>query len=200
MVRDGEKPKPNAKRPKPGPTVARSGTLLKESEALIGLSSGLTISVEELQELYARRYTPFRRGAAAIIGDESAAHDVVQDAFARALTNRRKFRGGSAEAWVWRIVERVAFDYRRSRSRIFEPVDEIGAEVIFDASDDAVVAEGIARLPPRQRLVVFLRYFADLSYAEIARVCGIAEGTVAATLAHAHDELRVLLEPEAVDQ
>jgi DNA-directed RNA polymerase specialized sigma24 family protein len=42
--------------------------------------------------------------------------------------------------------------------------------------------------------VVFLRYFADLSYAEIARLCGIEEGTVAATLAQAHAELKLALE------
>ena len=39
------------------------------------------------------------------------------------------------------------------------------------------------------RLIVFLRYFADLSYAEIASLCDISEGTVAATLSHAHADL-----------
>jgi DNA-directed RNA polymerase specialized sigma24 family protein len=43
---------------------------------------------------------------------------------------------------------------------------------------------------------VFLRYFADLSYAEIASLCEIAEGTVAATLSHARADLREHLEPE----
>jgi DNA-directed RNA polymerase specialized sigma24 family protein len=42
--------------------------------------------------------------------------------------------------------------------------------------------------------VVFLRYFADLSYTEIAFVCGISEGTVAATLAQAHTALREQLD------
>ncbi|MBD0329654.1 MAG: sigma-70 family RNA polymerase sigma factor [Thermoleophilia bacterium] len=37
---------------------------------------------------------------------------------------------------------------------------------------------------------MFLRYFADLSYAEIAEACGMKEGTVAATLAQAHADLR----------
>jgi RNA polymerase sigma-70 factor (ECF subfamily) len=53
-------------------------------------------------------------------------------------------------------------------------------------------------LPPRRRLVVFLRYFADLPYAEIAAIAGISEGTVAATLAQAHEELLGLLDGKEV--
>ena len=45
--------------------------------------------------------------------------------------------------------------------------------------------EALRALPPRRRLVFFLRYFADLSYEEIAAACGISEGTVAAALAQA---------------
>jgi hypothetical protein len=60
------------------------------------------------------RYRSFRHGAAAIVGDYERAHDVVQEAFARALGARRGFRGGSPEAWLWRIVEREALDARRA--------------------------------------------------------------------------------------
>jgi RNA polymerase sigma factor (sigma-70 family) len=56
----------------------------------------------------------------------------------------------------------------------------------------------VRALPPRRRLVVFLRYFADLSYAEIAVIAGVSEGTVAATLAQAHGELLGLLDGEEV--
>jgi RNA polymerase sigma factor (sigma-70 family) len=160
----------------------------------------MAITPEELKELYRRRYAPFRRGAAAILGDHDAAHDVVQDAFARALVKRRSFRGGSAEAWVWRIVERAAFDHRSAFGRVSTLLADVDAQVVADAAADPDLAEAIARLAPRQRTMIFLRYFADLSYADIARVCAVAEGTVAATLAHAHRELRSSLEPEVVDQ
>jgi RNA polymerase sigma factor (sigma-70 family) len=54
---------------------------------------------------------------------------------------------------------------------------------------DPELAAALRALSPRRKLVVFLRYFADLSYAEIAEACGMSEGTVAATLAQARAEL-----------
>jgi RNA polymerase sigma factor (sigma-70 family) len=46
--------------------------------------------------------------------------------------------------------------------------------------------------------VIFLRYFADLSYREVAEIVGVSEGTVAATLSQAHRELAMRLEREEV--
>jgi RNA polymerase sigma factor (sigma-70 family) len=63
---------------------------------------------------------------------------------------------------------------------------------------DPELAAAIRRLPPRRRLIVFLRYFGDLSYEAIGELCGISEGTVGAALAQAHEELRRELQPEAV--
>jgi RNA polymerase sigma factor (sigma-70 family) len=156
------------------------------------------ISAAELEDVYHRRYAGFRAGAAALIGDDDVAHDLVQDAFARALAGREGFRGGSAEAWVWRIVERRAIDVRRAAGRTRAVEDDFPSELI-DPADDPVLAAAVSRLAPRRRLVVFLRYYADLSYGDIARICGIAEGTVAATLAQAHDDLRVALEEREVN-
>jgi RNA polymerase sigma factor (sigma-70 family) len=54
--------------------------------------------------------------------------------------------------------------------------------------------EQISRLPERQRLALFLRYFADLSYDGIAEAVDVSPGTVAATLNAAHRALRRRLE------
>ena len=61
---------------------------------------------------------------------------------------------------------------------------------------DPELAEAVKKLPPRRRLIVFLRYFADLSYDEIADICGISEGTVGAALAHARSALAEQLATE----
>ncbi|MGH7124361.1 MAG: RNA polymerase sigma factor, partial [Stellaceae bacterium] len=61
--------------------------------------------VEDLEALYRERLPEFTRAAAAIAGDEEAGRDAVQEAFAKALRKRRRFRAqGNLEAWVWAII------------------------------------------------------------------------------------------------
>jgi DNA-directed RNA polymerase specialized sigma24 family protein len=74
-------------------------------------------SVEEIERVYRVRYAPFARATAALLGDEQRAHDAVQEGFAHALTRRRQFRGGSLEAWVWKIVVRRRKTYDGGPSR-----------------------------------------------------------------------------------
>lgn len=146
--------------------------------------------------MYRDRYAPFRRAVAAVVGEERA-HDAVQEGFARALTRRKQFRGGSLEAWVWRIVVRQVINLRR------RPLEQLEAELAVDlvaADRDPELVAAIRRLPPRRRLIVFLRYFGDLSYEAIGELCGISAGTVGATLAQAHEELRRELQAEGVKQ
>jgi RNA polymerase sigma-70 factor, ECF subfamily len=155
----------------------------------------MATSAEEIERVYRRRYAPFTCAIAALLGDEQRAHDAVQEGFARALTRRRQFRGGSLEAWVWRIVVRQALDLRR------RPVEGLADDVAVDrvtSGQDPELASAIRRLPPRRRLIVFLRYFGDLSYDSIGELCGISAGTVGAALAQAHEELRRELQPEEV--
>ena len=61
---------------------------------------------------------------------------------------------------------------------------------LANAERDPELARAIGRLPPRRRLIFVLRYLADLPYGEIAAVCGVSEGTVAAALSAARDQLR----------
>lgn len=149
-----------------------------------------------MEQLYLRRYGAFRRAMAAIVGNEEIARDVVQEAFARALRKRKSFRGeGSLEGWVWRIAVRTAFEMRRN-GREVELEDALARVGLPKPERDPALAEAIRRLSPRRRLIVFLRYFADLSYADIAAATGVAEGTVAASLAQARRELQAVLEHE----
>jgi RNA polymerase sigma-70 factor (ECF subfamily) len=151
---------------------------------------------EAIELLYRERYARFRDVAATITGSPETAHDVVQEAFARALRKRRSFRGdGSLEAWVWRIALRTAREQVRGR-----PGASLNGTIeaaLAEPERDPVLAEALRSLPPKRRLIVFLRYFADLSYAQIAEVCEVSEGTVGATLAQAHAALEELLKEEA---
>jgi RNA polymerase sigma-70 factor (ECF subfamily) len=153
-------------------------------------------SPEKLELLYRERYGAFRNGLAPLCGGFERAHDAVQEAFARALRERDRFRGeGSLEGWVWRIAFRVALDeHRNGHDVLLDEAFERAA--VPEPERDRELAEALRRLPPRRKLVVFLRHFADLSYAEIAELCEISEGTVAATLARAHADLAKALTRE----
>jgi RNA polymerase sigma factor (sigma-70 family) len=149
---------------------------------------------DDLAGLYAARGSTFVAVAAGICGD--GAQDAVHDAFVRALLRLGSLRSrGALEGWVWRIVLNEA----RRRARSARPADApVAAEV--------AIAEGlvdprairvralVGRLPPRQREVVFLRYFADLDEASIASALGIRRGTVAATLHRVHARMRAVLD------
>ncbi len=152
----------------------------------------------ELELLYRDRYPGFRRTLATVTGSYESAHDVVQDAFAQALSKRREFRGeGPLGAWVWSIALRLAFDENVRAGRLsFEELPEL---VLVEPARDPELDEALRALPPRRRLVFFLRYFADMSYEEIAETCRLSTGTVAASLAQARASLaEALCEPDAL--
>lgn len=150
---------------------------------------------EAIEELYRQRYGRFRDGVATITGDRESARDVVQEAFARALRKRRSFRGeGSLEAWVWRIALRTARESLRGSSRA--SLNGSLPASLNEPDRDPALAEALQSLPPKRRLIVFLRYFADLSYAQIAEACSVSEGTVGATLAQARAALEKQLREE----
>ena len=155
-------------------------------------------SLRVIESIYERCASRFLRVARAIVDDPAVAEDVVQDAFAQAVLRRGSFRGsGAAEGWIWRIVVNTARS-RRRRDRIeATALERLGtaseAAAADDPSGDSLRRE-IKRLPERQRLVVFLRYYADLDYDSIARVLAISPGTVGKLLNDARSRLEVALE------
>jgi RNA polymerase sigma factor (sigma-70 family) len=146
--------------------------------------------VAELEALYRGRYRQFLRVATAIAGGEEAGHDAVQEAFARALRSSRSYRGeGTVEAWLWQVLVNAARAGRPPRAAEWTLDDEPAANGHPDA-DERGIRAWVASLPERQRLVVFLRYYADLDYRAIGDALGIETGTVSATLSAAHTALR----------
>jgi RNA polymerase sigma factor (sigma-70 family) len=151
-------------------------------------------SVAELEELYRSRYRHFLHVAKLITGDRERAHDAVQEGFSAVLRARKSYRGaGPLEARVWRAVVNAA----RKQAAAIRPAPLDNREegtADHEPSDSRVVRAWIAALPERQRLAVFLRYYADLDYRSIADVLDIEVGTVSATLSAAHRTLRKALQ------
>jgi RNA polymerase sigma-70 factor (ECF subfamily) len=146
--------------------------------------------VEELEGLYRERLSDFTRAATAIAGDEESGRDAVQEAFAKALRKRRRFRGdGNLEAWVWRIVVNAARDAGRRRRRTASQPAAVDARA-------GELGLPLELLTERQREVLFLHYYADLDYTTIAQALEISSGTVGATLSAARQTLRGALTKE----
>jgi len=146
----------------------------------------------ELEELYREGFARFLRVAQAVTGDRESARDAVQEGFFKAIRHRRSFRGrGPLEAWVWRIVLNEARHAGRRPLDLTVEAERESANGNGDSGDEEErLRVAVSALPERQRLVLFLRYYADLDYAAIALALGIERGTVSATLSAVHASLR----------
>jgi RNA polymerase sigma-70 factor, ECF subfamily len=145
-----------------------------------------------LEALYEARLDAFVRTATAITGSRESGRDAVHDAFVSAIRHRDKFRDEAPlEAWLWRVVVRAALKARRRASDVGGGDSTLEATTTNGRGDDAAALQAIiAELPERQRLTLFLRYYADLDYRQIATALGVRRGTVSAALHAAHETLR----------
>ena len=149
-----------------------------------------------IETVYRERLQSFVRLATAITGDEQAALDAVHDGFVRAVRYRRRLRErDSAPGWVCRIVLNEARKRRAAEGRhvptLAEMLDQEAAT--NGQRDSGEAAAALASLPERQRVALFLRYYADLDYAGIAEALGVTRGTVSATLHAARSNLETKL-------
>lgn len=153
--------------------------------------------------MYEANLTAFVRTATAICGNRESGRDAVHDAFVALVQTRDRFRrAGTVEAWAWAAVVRQS--QKRAARRRELPRAEVETEPPAAPTEavDPELAElrrAIAELPERQRLALFLRYYGDLDYAQIADVLEVKRGTVSATLHAAHQSLRARFEEERID-
>jgi RNA polymerase sigma factor (sigma-70 family) len=140
-----------------------------------------------------------RRTARLLVGDPELADDLVGEAIARTLPRWRAGRVDDGPAYVRRVVINLA-SRRWRRLALGRRRDQAALEWIATAPDAAeVLAErdrtvrAVMRLPVRRRAVVVLRFYEDLTLAEIAAVLAVAEGTVKSQLSRALEQLRAEL-------
>jgi RNA polymerase sigma-70 factor (ECF subfamily) len=153
-------------------------------------------TVDAVEALYRLRHRELLRVATAITGSIELGEDAVQEGLARALARRSLFRAtGTLEGWLWKVVVNAARNIA-ARAPHVAVAAERDADMDSGEDDMSELRQYLGRLPERQRLVLFLRYYADLDYAGIARVLGIRRGTVSATLNQAHASLRPMLAEE----
>ncbi|MFG2356934.1 SigE family RNA polymerase sigma factor [Streptomyces sp. NPDC048521] len=135
-----------------------------------------------------------------LTGDAHLAEDLLQTVLARVWPKRRRIADENPEAYVRKalINTHASWWQRRWRGEIPHEHERIperaGAEDPFTAVDlEWTLSLVVRRLPPRQRAVVVLRYFEELSVQETARVMGCRPGTVKSQAAKALTTLRAEL-------
>jgi RNA polymerase sigma-70 factor (ECF subfamily) len=161
---------------------------------------------EALAPLMERHYRRVYRIALSYLRQPDDALDVVQECFVKAYQNAARWDGSAgAGPWLARIAVNLSIDrWRRNKRRqqTFAPLPEGDHDPSFGRSDDGPdrsvagrearewLQAALATLPDKQRAVVVLRHYQDLSLDEIARTLGMSLGTVKSSLHRALHRLR----------
>ena len=140
---------------------------------------------EALVALYTSHYRSLVRLSALLLHDTAAAEDVVQDAFVAMHRSWRRLRDPDKGL---AYLRQTVVNRSRSRLRHLKVVERKAPALMPDADsadtlalravDRASVMDALRALPQRQREVLVLRYYADLSEAQIAEAMGISTGAV----------------------
>jgi len=142
------------------------------------------------------RYSALLRFAHALTGDAELSADLVQDALVRTgLAWSRVRRRDDPEGYVHRIIAtRYVSAWRRlRRERLVAAVPEAGYDTPPASGPDETLWRLLATLPPRQRAVIVLRFYEDLTEVEVARVLDCSVGTVKSNGSRALARLRQAL-------
>lgn len=154
---------------------------------------------QDFRQFVAGRQRALLRSAWLLTGDWSAAEDLVQTALMRSWPKwRRLTADDAAEAYVRRVMFNAFATARRRRWHQEIPTGVLPERPASGPDSDPSEAADLRRmlvaavqaLPPRQRAVVVLRFFDDLTETQTAAVLGVAVGTVKSQTAKALTSLR----------
>ena len=158
-------------------------------------------NLSAFEQLVRRHQTSAWNAAFRLLGNANDAEDITQEAFLRILRAAHRYQPTAAfRTYLYRIVTRLCRDYRRKASP--SPLPNPDAETGQDPSPEAsvvtseerrAVQKALTLLPTRQREVVVLRYYENLSYVEIAEVTGNSRKGVERLLARGRATLGSIL-------
>jgi RNA polymerase sigma-70 factor (ECF subfamily) len=165
------------------------------------------LTPQEFASLYQSHHRALWCIAAAIVGDRTAAYDVVQEAAMTALTKLNEFDAAgpatSFVAWAGQIVRFVALNHRRSRIRskqvstdpaVMAASARGAAAALPDMGFSAQLSDALGELDDVARACLLMRTVMDMSHKEIAAALGIPEGTAMSHVHRSRHALRRKLE------
>jgi RNA polymerase sigma-70 factor (ECF subfamily) len=176
---------------------ASSGTDRRWRRLFSDLAAGRTAALDELYDASAARLYGL---ALWRTGSEEDAADVVQDVFVKVAEQGPKLAGvRNPKAWLLTVTRRAAVDVTRRRRR--RPTENLQACQLLTAADQDLdrradaskVSASLIELPPAQRLVIYLRHFADCTFSEIGTILGVPTFTAASRYRLGVARLRKLL-------
>lgn len=164
------------------------------------LATGRDSALEDLYDTAARHLYGL---ALWRTGSEDDAADVVQDVFVKVAQQGPKLAGiKNPKGWLLTVTHRAAVDVARRRIRqAAEPLDEFpfltanqgDSDAMLDAAHASVLLAG---MPPNQRDVIYLKLFAECTFAEIGSIIGIPTFTAASRYRKGISDLRTLMKDE----
>jgi RNA polymerase sigma-70 factor (sigma-E family) len=148
---------------------------------------------DDFHEFVVHRSPALSRVAYLLTGDHHLAEDLLQTALARSFPRWRRIRDGDPAAYVRRVMYHLHISWWRRR-RVVEVPDGTGPHPAGADSSEAsalrlTLAAALRQLTPRQRAVLVLRFYEDLTEAQVARELGLTVGTIKR---HGHDGLNRL--------
>lgn len=141
---------------------------------------------EAFAELFHQHKDLVFRTAYLITGQANEADDVLQEVFIRVHRSLRTYDAskGAFTTWLYRITVNLCLSRQRSAKPLFDVHDSLigGASPEFDLAESQALEQALNGLTPKQRAVIFLRYYAGLSYVEMADALDVPLGTVQSRL------------------
>lgn len=193
-----------ARQVSPHPTAPSSGGGCDDAECVVAILRG---DRGAFALLYDRHKEPLFRTAMAITHERGAAEELLQDAFLRAYRFLERVQlpaGASLRPWLHRILINLCYDWYARRRYESSADDELLQRLdsgsvsperqTVDRDQARGVAEAIALLPFKQRIVVILFYMQDMDLQEISATLDLPAGTVKSRLHYGRVRLREIME------
>lgn len=184
-----------------------------DRDAVVGTArfdaTGVSSDMPSWSDLVAQHGDRVYRLAFRLCGNAHDAEDITQEAFIRVFRSLDRYKPGTFEGWMHRIVTNLFLDMARRRARIrFEALPEDAErvpgrarspeQVLSEESFDPILQTALANLSPEFRAAVVLSDIEDLSYEEVGRILGVKMGTVRSRIHRGRAALRAELEAAGV--
>ncbi len=156
---------------------------------------------EHLEKLVNAWHLPLLRTCCALLGDADLARDAVQETFVKAYQALPSFRGESSEkTWLMRIAMNVCHDMRRgSWFRIMDrrvSLEDLPEPSYSPRDEESAMMSAILSLPEKDRRIILLYYYHNMTLQEIADTFGISQPAVSKGLKRAQARLQAMLKEE----